>query len=90
MATISDILSVKPSSDEILELSATIWLRRTKNTITITRYFKLYNNSRSWAIEVDCRVDDWSKVNKHIKECKEKIREKREFVIPMHGMTYYV
>ncbi|MED6317684.1 MAG: hypothetical protein VYA60_10685 [Pseudomonadota bacterium] len=90
MATVAEILSLKPNNHEILKLSETIWLRRTKSTITVTRYFKLHNNSRSWAIEANRRVDDWSKVNKRIKECKANIREKREYVIPMHGMTYYV
>lgn len=89
MATVAEILSLKPNSDEELKLSETIWLSRTDSMITVTRYFKLYNNSRSWAIEVDCLVEDWSKVNKLIKECKERIREKREYTIPMHGMTYY-
>lgn len=85
------IMSIKPDNMDIRELTKTMTVKRNLNSITVTRYYKLYNNSRSWSIETTQIVDDWStaKIPKLIKECKETIADHRPNVTPMHGMTYY-
>lgn len=85
------IMSIKPDNMDTRELTKTMTVKRNLNSITVTRYYKLYNNSRSWAIEATEIVDDWdtAKIPKLIKECKEKIADRRPNVIPMHGMIYY-
>lgn len=85
------IMSIKPDNMDIRELTKTMTVKRNLNSITVTRYYKLYNNSRSWSIETTKIVEDWSaaKIPQLIKECKEEIAEHRHYVVPMHGMTYY-
>lgn len=86
------IMSITPDNMDERELTKTMTVKRNLNSITVTRYYKLYNNSRSWNIEVTKLVKDWdtAKIPTLIKECKEAISERRPNVTPMHGMTYYV
>lgn len=91
-----EILSLKPCSDEVLSLTATMDLRRGENCIFITRYFKLYNNSRSWSIEGSRRIDNWDSVMNDVKELKAEINEYRKIMSEnwntagLHGLTFYV
>lgn len=86
------ITNLKPDNMDSALLTKTISVRRNLNSITITRYFKLYNNPRSWGIEITKLVEDWktASIPALIKECKEEIADHRKHVTPMHGMTYYV
>ena len=96
MATIKEeILSLKPHTNEVLSLTSTMDLVRLENGISITRYFKLYGNPRSWAIEGSRQVSDWDKVMSVVKDLKAEINETRKYInlrdgCCMHGITIYV
>ena len=96
--TIKDeILNLKPHSNEVLSLTSTMDLERGENTIVITRYFKLYNNSRSWSIAGNRKVDDWNNVMSDVKALKAEINDCRKNMAEngadkscLHGLNFYI
>lgn len=90
------ILSLDPASDDVIALSSTIDLERGKDCIIVTRYFKLFGNARSWAIQGNRKVGDWNDVMSVVGELKAEIREKRKLIGEyydtngLHGMTFYI